>query len=399
MPKSAAAAERQRRLRELQRLGFRGGRIVPHRAMIGLPLSWWVLVDLFVYPAIFLGALALLNAPITGLWRRFFQALAAPLGLPGGVSSTAWELGPATVHLPAFAAGAAWPGTPGLLLGWLVTVLLALCGWLLRGAATPFGYLLRAMAVIQLTAQLWFTFASPPFTYTLQGYQEAVLYLGCVVMFLVPFGTAFTYNVFDFRWWQKLGLTGMILAHLVVLLPIKVAVHAYLIHHLTLLALPMLYLLFGILLDVFAFVALYGWGMSWRSRGELDAVDRRPPPPVVPPGTDPIAPATGDPEAGRRAAAAREAAALAATLTVAQRSAPAPAPAPTSAPAAAPAPAAAAAAAPAAAPTPAPPPTPPTAEAGTPTPEAPRLAPPRSGRAVPLVFGKPPATPPRKRSS
>lgn len=390
MPKPAAASERQRRLRELQRLGFRGGRIVPHRAMIGLSLSWWVLVDLLVYPALFLGALALLHPSITGLWRRFFQALAAPLGLAGGVSSTAWELGPATVHLPAFAAGAAWPGTPGLLLGWLVTVLLALGGVMLRGAATPFGYLLRAMAVIQLTAQLWFTFASPPFTYTLQGYQEAVLYLGGVVMFLVPFGTAFTYNVFDFRWWQKLGLTGMILAHLVVLLPLKVAVHAYVIHHLTLLALPMLYLLFGILLDVFAFVALYGWGMSWRSRGELDAVDRRPPPRAAPPGTDPIAPATGDPESGRRAAAARDAAALAATLGGAPRTAPPSAPTPTAPP---PAPAAAPAV-----PTPVPPPTPPAAESAPATPEAPRVAPTRSGRAVPLVFGKPPATPPRKRS-
>ena len=43
------------------------------------------------------------------------------------------------------------------------------------------------------------------------------------------------------------------------------------------LAMPMLFLVFGVLLDVFVYVALYGWGMSWRSGGVLDSTDRRPP--------------------------------------------------------------------------------------------------------------------------
>ena len=40
--------------------------------------------------------------------------------------------------------------------------------------------------------------------------------------------------------------------------------HAYALHHLTLLFLPLLYLVFGTFLDVMMFIALYSWGMSWR---------------------------------------------------------------------------------------------------------------------------------------
>jgi hypothetical protein len=65
-----------------------------------------------------------------------------------------------------------------------------------------------------------------------------------------------------------------------VLLPLQAAVHAWIIHRGSFLTLPVLFFLFGPLLDVFVYVALYGWGMSWRSGGVLDAVDRRPPMPV-----------------------------------------------------------------------------------------------------------------------
>jgi hypothetical protein len=41
--------------------------------------------------------------------------------------------------------------------------------------------------------------------------------------------------------------------------------HAYIIHEWTLLFLPLMYLLFGTLLDVLMFVSMYAFGMSWRS--------------------------------------------------------------------------------------------------------------------------------------
>jgi hypothetical protein len=51
--------------------------------------------------------------------------------------------------------------------------------------------------------------------------------------------------------------------HIAVLIPLQVMVHAFLIHHLSLLVMPALFLLWGILPLLFVFVALYGWAMSW----------------------------------------------------------------------------------------------------------------------------------------
>ncbi|MDQ8160554.1 MAG: hypothetical protein P3B76_07700, partial [Gemmatimonadota bacterium] len=155
--------------------------------------------------------------------------------------------------------------------------LLALAGSLLRGRFTPFAYLARALAVLQLTAQLWFTFATPPFAYNLPDYINGLLVCGVVILLLAPFLVAFTFYIFDFQLWQKAAMALMLLGHLAVLLPLQATVHAWLLHRFSLLALPILFLVFGVLLDVFVYVALYGWGMSWRSDGPLDAADRRPP--------------------------------------------------------------------------------------------------------------------------
>ena len=41
---------------------------------------------------------------------------------------------------------------------------------------------------------------------------------------------------------------------------------AYIVSQFTLLYMPMLFIVFGILLDIIAFIALYGWVMSWKRK-------------------------------------------------------------------------------------------------------------------------------------
>jgi hypothetical protein len=252
--------------------------------MIGLEVSNWLLVDLLVLPLMFATAVFILLDPLTDGWRWALESLRGPLGLPGTVATRVVELGPFGVAVPYYTAEAAWPGAADLRTGWIVTALLAVLGVLLRGRFTPIGYLLRALAAIQLTAQVWFTFAAPPFNYALPQYVSGLLVLGVVILALAPFLVAATFFIFDFPLWQKLLMGCLLLGHLAVLFPMQVSVHAFIIHRGSLLALPMLFLVFGVLLDVFVYVALYGWGMSWRSGGVLDAVDRRPP--VAPPRRD-----------------------------------------------------------------------------------------------------------------
>ena len=276
MPRTTS--ERSRRIDVLKNHGFRGGRILPHRAMIGLDVSWSLLIDLLVLPLLFSILMIVLLDPLMVVWREFFTVVREPIGLPGTIATRLFEVGPMSVGVPYFTAPADWPSSSALIGGWIAFALLLILSFVMRGAFLPFGYLLRALAFIQITAQLWFTFASPPFTYDLPTYTSGLLVMGVVVLVLAPFLVSATYNIFDFPLWQKLVLCLLLLVHLSVLIPLQVTVHAWIIHNGTLLAMPILYLVFCILMDVFVYVALYSWGMSWRSTGALDPGDRRAPP-------------------------------------------------------------------------------------------------------------------------
>lgn len=285
--------------------GFRGGRIAPHRAMIGLEVSPWLLVDLVALPLLFTLTVFVLLDPLMEGWRMIFEALRVPLGMPGAVVTRLVDLGPVSVPVPTFTASAAWPEKLDLRSGWILTALLAVCGMVLRGRFTPLAYFLRALAGIQLTAQVWFSFAPPPFTYALAEYVNGLLVCGVVILLLAPMLVACTYFIFDFPLWQKLLLVTMLLLHLALFLPLQAAVHAWVLHRSSLLSMPILFLVFGVLLDVFVYVALYGWGMSWRSNSVLDASDRAAP---VPPYRAPrMTPATSHaavgltPPSGQRA--------------------------------------------------------------------------------------------------
>jgi hypothetical protein len=245
--------------------------------MIGIEVSWTLLIDLVVIPGIFAIAMIALMTPLLSAWRDFFNAIRDPLGLPGVVATRVFEVGPLGVAIPYFSANTVWPARQDLETGWLMTGAIFAVSFLLRGRLLPLAYFLRALSVIQLSAQLWFSFMSPPFTYDLPSYMNGLLVCGVVILVLSPFLVAFTFHIFDFLLWQKFAMGALLLAHLSVMLPMQAAVHIWIIHRASLLAMPMLFFVFGVLLDVFVYVALYGWGMSWRSGGVLDAVDRRPP--------------------------------------------------------------------------------------------------------------------------
>lgn len=267
-----------RRVDVLRRRGVRGGRIAPHRAMIGLEVSRWLLVDLIALPIMFaLGVFVTLEY-IMQAWYWFFEQMRAPLGFPG-IGTRIVEIVPnLAVAVPYYTAEASWPSSVQLGVGWVVTAVLAIVGALLRGRFTPLGYLLRGVAIVQLSAQVWFTLAEPPFAYALPQYMSAILLLGVVILLLSPFLVALTFFIFDFTLLQKATLAVLLVLHLSVLVPLQAAVHAFIVYKASLLAMPVLFLVFGLLLDVFVYVALYGWGMSWRSGGPLDWSDRRMPP-------------------------------------------------------------------------------------------------------------------------
>jgi hypothetical protein len=135
--------------------------------------------------------------------------------------------------------------------------------FLLPERLLPLRYYLRFAVLIQLTAFATFALWPASFPYDLPRYVLSLFHIGSAFLVLLPLLLGFTYFPFDVSWWRKLLLTALCVGHIAVLIPLQVLVHVFLIHHLSLLAMPAMFLLWGILPLLFAFIALYGWAMSW----------------------------------------------------------------------------------------------------------------------------------------
>lgn len=215
------------------------------------------------------GALAMTVAlnPLAEFWARGFEALAAPLGLEGGIASQATTiLGRLTLQTPFYLVEAVPPSTEVLRLVAIIAGGVLLLTAVLPQRFTPLRYFLRFLVLLQGISLGFFALApAGSFPYTLPSYLAGLAGVGQVVLVLLPLILAVTFYLFDISWGRKVGLTLLLIGHLAILIPLQVTVHAWLIAQGSLLLLPPLFLVFGILVHVLVFVTFYGWGMSWPS--------------------------------------------------------------------------------------------------------------------------------------
>jgi len=86
----------------------------------------------------------------------------------------------------------------------------------------------------------------------------------------VPLLFGLTYYIFDFGLLKKAFLTAITMTHLALFLPLQVLVQALFLQK-TVLFMPVLYIIFGMPVDILIIIAFYSWGMTWffRSAQEL----------------------------------------------------------------------------------------------------------------------------------
>jgi hypothetical protein len=252
---------------ELRQGYFRGVRsdgVRIHRALGRLSFStlrftfalllavFFNLVTLWVWPSLTVG------------WESFFSFWLSKLALPGAVSGQ--MAGPLVlglslpyIELPSIAPD---------LLSWRVAVGVTIFAFaaspLVPERAIPWRYVLRVAAFIQGIVLVYVVASPNIFGYSTSDYLEMMLCNGAWFMFLIPWIHALIYYVFEFSLLKKLGFTLVSLAFTAVAIPFQVMVHGYLLVKWTALVMPVLYLVFGTWLLLFAHIGLYGWAMSWK---------------------------------------------------------------------------------------------------------------------------------------
>ena len=245
--------------------GFRGGFISRHRALLFSPLDASKVFQAVALTVVGVGLWTALLGPVSRFWSIVMMVSSGILGLVGAETGqeTYTLAGGLSFDVPALYVPVGLPERWTWQLGVAFCAAALAVSLVLPRRSLPLAYLLRILVLIQLIAQAFFAWAPNSFPYTASGYIHTMLMASLFLIGLVPVVLGLTYYLFDFSLRQKLALTCMVMGHLTVLVPLQYVVHAFVLYHLSLLFLPILFFAAALPLNVLVFIAFYGWAFSW----------------------------------------------------------------------------------------------------------------------------------------
>lgn len=267
-PASSSGVSRSRvaeaeNLAKLAALGMDGQIITRHRSLLRLVFPQRRLGSVLLIPLIFDLLIWRLEPTIAHFLAWLFQLGLPRLGLSADVSlSTMGASLPGWVF-PVVGLPSNAPGP----VAWSVSVAAIVVG-LIASRYTPdrllpVAYLLRFMAFIHSVSLLYFATYPAAFPYDLPTHLAGSFETGMWFMMVLPWVLGLVYNVFEFSLWHKLALPLVCTLFLGLAIPFQLLTHAYILSQGSLLFLPVLYLVFGILPLTLGCIGLYGLWMSW----------------------------------------------------------------------------------------------------------------------------------------
>jgi hypothetical protein len=154
---------------------------------------------------------------------------------------------------------------------WLTAAIVCLlfaASFLFPAKLTPLSYFLRAVLFIQATGLLYFLWEPARFPHTPDSYMEGLVGYAIALISFVPVLFGFTYYVFNFGLSRKALLTAMTMIHLSLFLPVQILLQAMVLQK-SVLFMPVLYIVFGLPVEVLIIIAFYSWAMSWSTKTRL----------------------------------------------------------------------------------------------------------------------------------
>ncbi|MGR8918843.1 MAG: hypothetical protein ACU85V_04440 [Gammaproteobacteria bacterium] len=264
----ARAPYRKPSWRLLERLRYQShsGRMIRrHRALRRLdfePAS-------VLHPLVMVGAayavLFLVRRVIAAGWAGVMAFWLPRLGLPGELGVSRRELHGLTVYeVPYPQLRGTAPDGDTLLHAAAACLVLMLLAYLLgRGRALPLAYLVWAGCLVELIACGAFALGLDAGGQTIATHVTSGFEFALVLAGFTPLMLAFSFYVFDYPLRIKALGTLVIIGGLLLVAPFQYLVHVVLIDALSLVVMPPLFVLFGLLFDVAVLIALYAWVVSW----------------------------------------------------------------------------------------------------------------------------------------
>lgn len=261
-------------------LGHRGSLIPVHRALNHLEVESPRLAASVALVILATVGWAMAWPFVTRLWaavgRVCFEILDVPATVDVVTRDFVFGL---TLDVPRFAVASAIPGAAAWSVGLGVTAILLLLPLFLPDRWRPVAYMLRVLAAVQVSSQVVFALFPMAFPYDVGGLTETSLLANLFVIGLVPLIMGFSFFPLTYGWSQRLAAMVLPMLHLTLAVPLLYVAHAWILHHGSLIWMPLLFWAFGLVLTVFTIVTFYGWSASWTPRLPAPRPQRRRPRP------------------------------------------------------------------------------------------------------------------------
>lgn len=237
-------------------------RIRPHRAITPLRVTPYLLAQALILPIVLCGLLFWARLPLLDLWRNCILFWSGGLNLPFSLSTRLNEAGQFSLQLSGELEGLQMPGVTTLIVTTVVTLLAFALSLRMKNAMLPLKYPVRIVCVVQLVTLVYFWLTPGTFPYSIARHSEELMTIGYVVILATPIMLAMGYYILNQSLAVKLFHTALILLFLIIMVPHQVLAQAFIMQHLSVLFMPVLYICFGAVFDALVFVALYSWVAS-----------------------------------------------------------------------------------------------------------------------------------------
>lgn len=250
-----------------RRRGYLGTTIPMHRALWHLRLGSFFWPQLVLLPSLANAAQLWIWPLVRRYWQDQFLFWTQKVGVASQVALRASGI-PWVGDTPSPYVVAGLPSTSQWWVGLALVAVLLLVSMRLPDALLPVRYLLRFVAFIQASAQLYFLFYAASYPYESATYLSDVVQQSTLLWFFLPWLLALVYLVLMQSAWRYLLLVALSAAYLVLLTPFLYSLHAWVLVQGSLLAHPALYLLGTLMLQIIALIGLYSWALTWRGAGD-----------------------------------------------------------------------------------------------------------------------------------
>jgi hypothetical protein len=245
--------------------GHRGGVIPMHRALSQFQLIPLDIVTSILILVFFSGLWTMLLPWVCQFWNHIFGFALSRLPLHARLESVNYHLKTFQLSVPSLRMEPIFPSIRIWTVSCATTIALFVLTFVSPRKWLPIVYLGRTILLVHASALAYFALLPASFPHTPNSYLEGLVTASLGLISVIPVLFALTYYIFDFGLLKKSALTALTMAHLVIFVPLQVLLQALILQQ-SILFMPVLYIIFGLPIDILLIISFYSWAMTWPFR-------------------------------------------------------------------------------------------------------------------------------------